>query len=61
MSIWKRLLRQEEGQDLYEYALLMAFVATVMAAIILTWMTYVDAIWGAKTNELSQAASVATS
>jgi Flp pilus assembly pilin Flp len=61
MSIWKRLLGEDDGQDIYEYALLMAFIATVLAGFVLTWMTYVDVIWGAKTNELSQAASVATS
>lgn len=61
MSKWKRLLWQEEGQDLYEYALLMAFVATVAAGLVLTTMTYVTDIWVAKTNQLSTAASVATS
>jgi len=32
-SLWKSLLREDEGQDLIEYTLLMAFIVFVVAGL----------------------------
>ncbi len=61
MPQWKRLLRDEEGQDLTEYVLLLAFVALTTAALVTGPMSYVSQIWSGKNAELSQAVVTATS
>jgi Flp pilus assembly pilin Flp len=59
MPAWKRLLREEEGQDLTEYVLLLAFVALTTAALVVGPMSSVNQIWVAGNCELSTAASIA--
>jgi Flp pilus assembly pilin Flp len=61
MSQWTNLWRSEEGQDLTEYALLLAFIALTTAALITVPAGSVHDIWGASNNQLSAAASAATS
>jgi Flp pilus assembly pilin Flp len=61
MSQWKKLWRSEDGQDLTEYVLLLAFVALTTAALVTTPMSSVSQIWVAGNSELSTAASAATS
>jgi Flp pilus assembly pilin Flp len=61
MSEWKKLWRSEEGQDLTEYALLLAFVALTTAALVTGPMTSVNKIWVVENNELSTAAVTAAS
>jgi Flp pilus assembly pilin Flp len=61
MSEWKKLWRSEEGQDLTEYVLLLAFVALTTAALVTGPMSSVNNIWAAENNELSTAATTAAS
>ena len=56
-SFW----RDETGQDLIEYTLLMAFVALASAALFISSGTSISAIWSTSNTQLSQAASTATS
>lgn len=59
MPAWKRLLREEEGQDLTEYVLLLAFVALTTAALVVGPMSAVNQIWVAGNSQLTTAASIA--
>jgi Flp pilus assembly pilin Flp len=61
MSLWKKLWRDEDGQDLTEYVLLLAFVALTTAALVTGPMTSVSEIWVTGNSELSTAATTATS
>ena len=56
----KRFLRDEQGQDLIEYTLLMAFIALASAAIFTNAGKSIKGIWGVASNQLS-AANVAAS
>jgi Flp pilus assembly pilin Flp len=58
MTSW---LRREDGQDLVEYSLLLAFVVVVSAALFLYNSDAVAAIWTITNNNLSSASSMATS
>lgn len=49
-------LKDEEGQDLIEYTLLMAFIALASAAIFVQAGGSVSAIWIQASNQLSSAA-----
>ena len=61
MSALKRLLREEQGQDLTEYVLLLAFVALTTTALVVGPMSSVNQIWVQGNSELTTAASTATS
>jgi len=56
----KRFLVEEQGQDLIEYTLLLAFVALVAAAIFIGAGETTSQIWSIANDTLSQAASAAT-
>ena len=51
-----RFLKDESGQDLIEYTLLMAFVALASAAIFVSAGTSISSIWGSASTQLSNAA-----
>lgn len=53
--IWKTFLKQEEGQDLIEYTLLLAFVALAAAALFIGAGGTIKGIWGIANNQLSNA------
>jgi len=57
----KKLWRSEEGQDLTEYALLLAFVALTTAALVTAPATSVSKIWVQENSELSTAVTSAAS
>jgi Flp pilus assembly pilin Flp len=50
-------LREESGQDLIEYTLLMAFIALASAAVFIGAGGSVSSIWGSASNQLSTASS----
>jgi Flp pilus assembly pilin Flp len=50
-------LRDEQGQDLIEYTLLLAFVALASAALFITAGASVNQIWGKAKDQLSNAAA----
>ncbi len=58
MIRWAKMwLRQEDGQDLVEYSLLLAFVVVTSAALFLYNSASVSAIWSKTDSELSRGAS----
>ena len=54
-------LKDEEGQDLIEYTLLMAFIALASAAIFVQAGKSVSSIWIQASNQLANAATQAGS
>ena len=54
-------LRDEQGQDLIEYTLLLAFVALASAALFIGAGTSVSGIWGTANDQLVNASSSAVS
>jgi Flp pilus assembly pilin Flp len=57
----RNLWTGDQGQDLIEYTLLMAFVALASAALFISSGTSVSKIWSTSNTQLSKAASVAAS
>ena len=54
-----RFLREEEGQDLIEYTLLLGFVALASAALFIGAGNAAKTIWGVANSEMASAASAA--
>jgi len=61
LNLTKRLWQDEQGQDLIEYTLLMAFVALASAALFISSGTSISSIWSDSNSELSAAATTASS
>ena len=59
-SFRKKFRREESGQDLIEYTLLMAFVALASASIFIGAGNSVNTIWQSGSNSLSSAAVAAS-
>jgi Flp pilus assembly pilin Flp len=55
MTFINRFWENEQGQDLIEYTLLMAFVALASAGLFLGAGGSVKGIWSVTNNQLSQA------
>jgi Flp pilus assembly pilin Flp len=53
-------LRDEQGQDLIEYTLLMAFIALASAGIFTNAGKSIKGIWGVASNSLSTANAAAS-
>jgi Flp pilus assembly pilin Flp len=53
----KSFVRDEHGQDLIEYTLLLSFVALAAAGLFLTAATSISTIWINASTVLSQGAS----
>ena len=51
-----KLVRDEQGQDLIEYTLLLAFVALSSAALFISSGNSVATIWGSASGQLANAA-----
>jgi Flp pilus assembly pilin Flp len=60
-TFWSRFWQDEEGQDLIEYTLLMAFVALASAALFINAGGSINGIWNAANAQLANAAAGATS
>jgi len=60
MTLWRKLWNDEQGQDLIEYTLLMAFVALASAALFLGAGGSIKGIWATTNNQLSSANSQAS-
>ena len=60
LNVMKRLWQNEQGQDLIEYILLMAFVALASAALFVSSGAYVSEIWSVGNTDLSSAAGAAS-
>ena len=59
-SFWKKFCREESGQDLIEYTLLLAFVALASASIFISAGNSISSIWQSGNNTLSSAAAAAS-
>jgi Flp pilus assembly pilin Flp len=53
--------KDEQGQDLIEYTLLLAFVALASAAVFIGAGNSISGIWGTANTSLANAASIAAS
>jgi Flp pilus assembly pilin Flp len=54
LSILNRIYREETGQDLIEYTLLMAFVALASGGLFLAAGGSIAGIWTTNNNQLAQ-------
>jgi len=55
MTFLRNFWKDEQGQDLIEYTLLMAFVALASAALFLGAGGSIKGIWSTTNNQLAQA------
>lgn len=60
MKFMKSFLRDEQGQDLIEYTLLLAFVALAAAGLFSSVGGSVSSIWGTANTQLTSAAGGGT-
>jgi Flp pilus assembly pilin Flp len=60
MKFFNNFLKNEQGQDLIEYTLLLAFVALAAAALFTNVGTSVSGIWGTASTQVSNAATAAS-
>ncbi len=60
-QLMMRLVREEEGQDLVEYTLLLAFVCLASAALFINAGQSLSSIWCVANKTASNAASAANS
>jgi Flp pilus assembly pilin Flp len=56
-NLFTTFVKDEQGQDLIEYTLLLAFVALASAALFTQAGASVNKIWGAASTNLSNAAN----
>jgi Flp pilus assembly pilin Flp len=56
-----RFLREEDGQDLVEYSLLLAFVCLASAALFINAGSSISGIWSVANIKLTNANAVAAS
>jgi Flp pilus assembly pilin Flp len=54
------LWREEDGQDLIEYTLLITFIAIATAAVVGQGQSTIRGIWGTSNSTISQANSTAS-
>jgi Flp pilus assembly pilin Flp len=59
LTFFKNFWNEEEGQDLIEYTLLMAFVALASAALFLGAGGSIQGIWTTSNGQLSTANTIA--
>ena len=56
LQVFRRLVRDEEGQDLVEYALLLGLIAIVAVVAITSAGTSVDSLFSTAATKLANAA-----
>lgn len=61
LNVMKGLWQDDQGQDLIEYTLLMAFVALASAALFMSTGSSISAIWSTSNSQLSTAETTAAS
>jgi Flp pilus assembly pilin Flp len=59
-TFMQQFLREESGQDLIEYTLLLAFIALASASLFLSAGGSVSAIWQQGSTQLANAATAAS-
>jgi Flp pilus assembly pilin Flp len=61
MNMFKNFVREEQGQDLVEYTLLLAFVCLASAALFISAGGSINTIWATANGTLNNAAQSAAS
>lgn len=61
MTMLKNFLRDEQGQDIVEYTLLLAFVALASAGLFISAGGSISGIWSVADSRLGEASTCATS
>ncbi len=61
MTMLKNFIREEQGQDLIEYTLLLAFVALASAALFIAAGGSINGIWTTANSRLAAANTTASS
>ena len=56
-TMLQAFFKEEDGQDMVEYALLLAFVALAAVAVLTNVKTSINSIWGSVNTNLANAAS----
>jgi Flp pilus assembly pilin Flp len=59
-NMFMRFVKDEQGQDLIEYTLLMAFIALASAAVFVNAGKSVSTIWTSASTQLANAATSAS-
>ncbi|HWB96265.1 MAG TPA: Flp family type IVb pilin [Bryobacteraceae bacterium] len=59
MNFIKSFVKDEQGQDLVEYTLLLAFIALAIGAVYSTMSSNVVSVWTKASTDLSNAATAA--
>lgn len=59
MTFLREFIREEQGQDLIEYSLLMAFIALASAALFTSTGESINSIWTKSQGQLQSAADKA--
>jgi len=59
-NIFRKFIHDEQGQDLVEYTLLLAFVALASAALFINAGTSIKTVWSQGSTTLASAASAAS-
>ncbi len=60
MTLLKNFIREEQGQDLIEYTLLLAFVALASAALFISAGGSINGIWTTANSRLAAAYAAAS-
>ncbi len=60
MTFLKHFWQEEDGQDLIEYTLLMAFVALASAALFMSAGKSISGIWSVSNSQLAAASTQAS-
>lgn len=61
MTLLKNVWQREQGQDLIEYTLLMAFIAMASAALLIGAGGSIHGLWSVANSQLSAASASASS
>jgi Flp pilus assembly pilin Flp len=59
-SLWKALWQEEDGQDLVEYSLLLAFIALAAVTILSSAKSSVTGLWSSVSSALASASTAAS-
>lgn len=60
VKLFQSFLVEEEGQDMVEYSLLLAFIAMAAVALLISARTSITGLWGTVNSSLTAANANAT-
>jgi len=59
-NFWQTFWRNDDGQDLVEYSLLLAFISICALALIIATKTSINGLWDNISNALSSSVTAAS-